>query len=288
MSTHAEPVTPALLRGWPLSTEAAGKDDRGTVLVVGGSRRTPGAAMLTGLAALRTGAGRLTLAVAESAAVATAVAIPESGVVGLPENPAGSVRGDAADVLAADAAAADVVVVGPGLDDAEETAALLIGLAPLLPQECTVVLDAYALGVLVDLADVYQQWDGRLVLTPNAVEAARLLGQDEVDMAAAIPRVARKYRAVVTGQGVIADPGGRLWEVAAGNAGLGTSGSGDVLAGAVSGFLARKAAPAQAACWGTYLHATAGDRLASAIGPLSFLARELLDAVPQVLAELTT
>jgi ADP-dependent NAD(P)H-hydrate dehydratase len=288
MSTRAEPVTPALLRSWPLSNEAGGKDDRGTVLVVGGARRTPGAAMLTGLAALRAGAGRLTLAVAQSAAVATAVAVPESGVVGLPENPGGSIRGDAADVLEADAAAADVVVVGPGLDDAGETAVLLTRLAPLLPEGTAVVLDAYALGVLVDLEDVYRQWAGRLVLTPNPAEAARLLGRDEVDIAAAVPEIARKYQAVVTGQGIIAEPGGSVWEVQAGNAGLGTSGSGDVLAGAVGGFLARKAAPAQAACWGTYLHATAGDRLASAIGPLSFLARELLDAVPQVLAELST
>jgi ADP-dependent NAD(P)H-hydrate dehydratase len=288
MSTRVEPVTPALLRSWPLSNEADGKDDRGTVLVVGGARRTPGAAMLTGLAALRAGAGRLTLAVAQSAAVATAVAVPESGVVGLPENPGGSIRGDAADVLEADAAAADVVVVGPGLDDPGETAVLLTRLAPLLPEGTAVVLDAYALGVLVDLEDVYRQWAGRLVLTPNPAEAARLLGRDEVDIAAAVPEIARKYQAVVTGQGIIAEPGGSVWEVQAGNAGLGTSGSGDVLAGAVGGFLARKAAPAQAACWGTYLHATAGDRLASAIGPLSFLARELLDAVPQVLAELST
>ncbi len=67
--------------------------------------------------------------------------------------------------------------------------------------------------------------------------------------------------------------------MAAGNPGLATSGSGGVQAGAVAGFLTRKAAPAQAACWATYLHATAGDRLAAAAGPVSFLARELLDAM---------
>lgn len=288
MSTPSEPVTPAMLRSWPLRSDAEGKDDRGTVLVVGGSRRTPGAAMLTGLAALRAGAGRLTLAVAESAAVGAAIAVPESGVVGLPENPRGSVRGDAAPVLEEDLGAADVVVVGPGLDDADETAALLAGLAPSIGNGTAVVLDAYALGVLVDLEQVYRQWARRLVLTPNPAEAARLLEADGVDMADAVPRIAERYQAVVTGQGIIADPEGKVWEVAAGNAGLGTSGSGDVLAGAVGGLLARKASPAQAACWGTYLHATAGDRLASAIGPLSFLARELLDAVPQVLAELGT
>ncbi len=152
--------------------------------------------------------------------------------------------------LAADIAKADVVVIGPGLDDADRTPALLRGIAPLLKDDTSIVLDAYALGVLIDLEPLYRQWASRLVLTPNQTEG--------------------------------------LWDVGAGHPGLGTSGSGDVLAAAVAGFLARKAMPAQAACWATYLHAAAGDRLAATIGPVGFLARELLDAIPRVLAELTT
>ncbi|MDJ0358098.1 ADP/ATP-dependent (S)-NAD(P)H-hydrate dehydratase [Paenarthrobacter sp. PH39-S1] len=315
MSSRAEHLTPSLLRGWQLSQEAAGKDDRGTVLVIGGAHRTPGAAVLTGLAALRTGAGRLTLAVAESAAVAAAIAVPECGVVGLPEHfgddddaeregggaeregggaagksgtSSSSSSSSVAAVLEEDLAQADVVVIGPGLDDADRTTALLRGIAPLLKDETSLVLDAYALGVLIDLEPLYRRWVGRLVLTPNRVEAARLLGVGAVEMASAVSRIAAKYGSVVTGQRLIADPDGRLWDVGAGNPGLGTSGSGDVLAGAVAGFLARKATPAQAACWATYLHATAGDRLAATIGPISFLARELLDAMPRVLAELST
>ena len=70
-----------------------------------------------------------------------------------------------------------------------------------------------------------------------------------------------------------------------GHAGLGTSGSGDVLAGAVIGLAARGASLAQAACWGTYAHATAGDRLAARIGRLGFLARELADELPYVIVE---
>ncbi|MCU1573274.1 MAG: NAD(P)H-hydrate dehydratase [Micrococcaceae bacterium] len=287
MSTRPELVTPALLRDWSLSQEASSKEDRGTVLVIGGARRTPGAAMLTGLAALRVGAGRLTMAVAESAAVAVAVAIPESGVVGLPETEAGAVRGSGASRLAADLDAADVVVIGPGLDDAEEAAALLEGIAPLLNPEATVVLDAYALGVLPGLPDLYRGWNGRLLLTPNPAEAARLLDRESVDIGDAIGEVAAKYGAVVSGQGLVAAPDGRRWEIPAGNPGLGTSGSGDVLAGAAGGLLARRADPAQAACWATYLHATAGDRLSASMGPMSFLARELLAAMPQLLAELS-
>ena len=70
-----------------------------------------------------------------------------------------------------------------------------------------------------------------------------------------------------------------------GHPGLGTSGSGDVLAGAITGLLARGASADQAACWGTFLHAVAGDRLAARVGRLGFLARELVDQLPIVLTE---
>lgn len=291
MSSPAEPVTPALLKGWQVNRDAADKSDRGTVLVVGGARRSPGAAMLTGRAALRVGAGRLTLAVTESAAIEVSVAVPESGAVALPEDDDGVISGQrAAKALAADLETADVLVLGPGLDDAGQTAELLRGIAPLLNGSAAVVLDAFALGVLHGLPEVYDRWAGRLVLTPNQKEAARLLDADleaDLDPEQAAVDIALKYRAVVALHGFIAAPDGRRWEVPAGNSGLGTSGSGDVLAGAIGGFLARQAAPEQAACWGTYLHSTAGDRLSAAQGPLSFLAGELLDAMPRVMAELT-
>ncbi|WAP52406.1 NAD(P)H-hydrate dehydratase [Arthrobacter sp. ATA002] len=290
MSTPAEIVTPSLLKGWQVNREASDKSDRGTVLVVGGARRSPGAALLAGRAALRVGAGRLTLAVSESAAVAVSVAVPESGSVPLPEDD-GVISGRrAAKVLAGELETADVLLLGPGLDDAGQTGEMLRAIGPLLNDSAAVVLDAYALGVLSGLPDIYQRWAGRMVLTPNRKEAARLLDADpeaDLDSEQAAAAIAAKYRAVVALHGVIAAPDGRRWEIPAGNAGLGTSGSGDVLAGAISGFLARRAAPEQAACWGTYLHSTAGDRLSAAQGPLSFLAGELLEAMPRVMAELT-
>ncbi|MDK1359920.1 NAD(P)H-hydrate dehydratase [Arthrobacter sp. zg-Y1219] len=290
MSSPAEVVTPALLKNWQVNRDAADKSDRGTVLVVGGARFSPGAAMLAGRAALRVGAGRLTLAVAESAAVAVAVAVPESGAVGLPEDD-GVISGErAAKALAVALESADVVVIGPGLDDAEQAAELLRGIGPLLNGSAAVVLDAFALGVLPGLPEVYERWAGRLVLTPNKNEAARLLDADpeaDLEMEQAAGDIAARYQAVVALHGLIAAPDGRRWEIPAGNPGLGTSGSGDVLAGAVGGFLARQASPEQAACWGTYLHSTAGDRLSAAQGPLSFLAGELLEAMPRVMAELT-
>ncbi len=114
-------VTPSLLRQWPLPDAGASKYGRGRVLVVGGAARTPGSVLLAGEAALRVGAGHLQLAVAESTAAALAVAVPEAGVTSLPQTASGSVRGTGVDRLA-DAESADVVLVGPGLDDADEAA----------------------------------------------------------------------------------------------------------------------------------------------------------------------
>lgn len=297
MSTRAKPtapvpVTPTLLRDWPLPGGGSGKDDRGSVLVVGGARKTPGAALLAGVAALRAGAGRLTLAVAESTAVQVAVAFPESGVVGLPETSRGSVKGSAAALLADEADGMDAILVGPGLDDAEETLALLRGL--LLPGRSNpkagpaIVLDAYALGCLPELAGELEPWADRLVLTPNVAEGGILLGRDLEDLARDVPKIADKYRAVVSCQGVIAEPGGRAWQITTGHSGLGTSGSGDVLAGAIAGLRARGTTDTQAACWGSHLHAAAGDRLASRLGGLGYLARELCDELPALMVELSS
>lgn len=290
MSTPSEAVfevvTPSLLRQWQLPDPGSSKYGRGQVLVVGGAARTPGSVLLAGEAALRVGGGHLQLAVAESVAAALAVAVPEAGVIGLPQTASGSVRGGGADRLT-DADSADVVLVGPGLDDAEEAADLLQSLVPRLADEATVVLDAYALGVLPGLDDVQHALRGRLVLTPNSEEMRRLLGDEPADAAHGVAQVAGKYEAVVTAGGYVAGPEGRCWQMSTGHTGLGTSGSGDVLAGTVTGLLARGADLDQAACWGTYLHAAGGDRLAARQGPLGFLARDLLGELPLLLVELS-
>src|SRR3954454_10622836 len=94
-------VTERALKDWPLpALTGSGKQARGDVLVIGGARKTPGAAMLAGLAALRVGAGRLSLAIADPVAAAVAAAVPEAGVIGLPETPGRAVRGDSIDLLA--------------------------------------------------------------------------------------------------------------------------------------------------------------------------------------------
>jgi hydroxyethylthiazole kinase-like uncharacterized protein yjeF len=272
-------ITPGLLRGWPLPDPQGDKEARGTVLVVGGSRYTPGAVLLAGVAALRAGAGRLQLAVEASAAAALSIAVPEAKVLGLPER-----TGDVPEELLGLARDADVLAIGPGLDDIDETARLMSRVLDVAAEDAGVVLDAYALGALSNDAGLLAGRPQRVVLTPNVTEAQVMLGGEPDDLAEAAMTLAERHRAVVSLYGHIAAPDGRCWREESGDAGLGTSGSGDVRTGIVAGLLARGAEPAQAACWAAFAHAVSGQRLAPRYGRTGFLAREIVDEVAYTIA----
>ena len=280
-------MTPARLRSWqlPEPDDDGDKHDRGTVLVVGGARSTPGAVLLAGLAALRVGAGRLSVATVASTSVALGVALPEALVDGLPEAEDGSLDPGCAEQVVRSSGRAASVVVGPGLLGKEPVRRLLERVLPDL-SEGNVVLDAVALTALSGAPELLEPVRGRVVLTPNSGEMAALLQGEDVEGEDAARLVADRYGAVVAVRGTIASPDGRVWRDEAGGIGLGTSGSGDVLAGVVGGLLGRGCPPEQAAVWGQYLHAAAGDRLTARVGRLGFLARELLDELAVVLGEL--
>lgn len=291
--TSPEPVlvTSGTLRGWPLPAPGSDKESRGRVLVVGGSRQTPGAVVLAGEAALRAGGGKLQLATVDSVAGTTAVTVPESRVICLPETADGLISTDGADLVVEEAKGADVVLIGPGLPDVESAAGLMAQVLPHL--DTTVVVDALASAHITGHPDALHHLDGRCVLTVNPTELARILGQDEDELSEnpvpATIEAARRLRAVVlcgSSEKAVATPDGSAWLVQAGGPGLGISGSGDVQAGIVTGLLARGADPAQAAVWGAFLHGRAGEVLAVSLGEVGFLARELPAAVPGLLAEL--
>jgi hydroxyethylthiazole kinase-like uncharacterized protein yjeF len=284
------PVTPDLLRAWPLPESGGTKYARGQVLVVGGSCTTPGAVILAGVAALRMGAGRLTVATAEGVATQVAVALPECGTLPLPQHDDGSITGEAAESLLEDELGrSDAVVLGPGLRGGVGAVRLVDAIASSTPGDVPVVLDAAALAALPDAAEPsIERLGGRLVLTPNPGELASLLRVDEVleeDLAGASLDVADRFHAVV-GCGPFIAAGGGVWSVSTGDTGLGTSGSGDVVAGAVTGLLARGASPVQATAWAKHVHAAAGDVLSARWGRVGYLATEMLPELPLVLRSL--
>lgn len=267
MSNPAD-LTSDLLRAWGMPDPGESKKSRGRVIAVGGSRRSPGAVLLAGEAALRVGAGRLGLVVSASIEAQLGIVMPEAAVFPLPDEPDAALRDDVRDEVAA----ADAVLVGPGFDDPGETRATLLTIAEATTG-CLVV-DAFALGVLPDVDR--GRLPERLVLTPNREEAAILLGRDLGDHTVDdLREIAHRYEAVVACYGDVVAPDGGAWHVSAGGAGLGTSGSGDVLVGAVAGFAARGMTTAHAAAWGTWVHTHAGDALTDRAG-IGFLARDLL------------
>jgi len=267
-----------------------GKESRGTVLVLGGSASTPGAVRLAGEAALRAGAGKLKLATAHSAAAALGVLVPEARVLRLDEDADGSVATSTAPAILGAAAAADVLLAGPGFVDPDAAVALL---SATLPQvECPVVLDALGTAYLTARPDGLRHLADRAVVTANTKELARMLQRAEEETAEhaldAAVELAQRAGVVVLAGGAakhVAAPDGRTWLVEGGGPGLGVSGSGDVQAGIVAGLLARGEEPAKAAVWAAYLHARAGELLAGSVGRVGYLARELPAALPQVIAE---
>jgi ADP-dependent NAD(P)H-hydrate dehydratase len=286
-------VTPQVLREWQLPEPTGGKNARGSILVIGGSTETLGAVLLAAEAAMRAGAGKLQVATVQSLAPFAAAALPEALVRALPETDGGAISAAAADTVLDLAESAGAVLIGPGMADTEETQAFGERLLPHLSGP--LALDALALSCVTADEACLHHLEGRVVLTPNPTEIAYALHvteeEIEADPAGSAADLCRRTRAVVGLGGAtswIASPDERLWQDESGNAGLGVSGSGDVRAGITAGLLARGAEPAQAAVWAAYLHGRAGERLASSIGPLGFLARELPAQIPAALAEITS
>ncbi|WP_322919402.1 NAD(P)H-hydrate dehydratase [Nocardioides renjunii] len=279
-----------LLREWRLPEPGSDKEERGRLLVVAGSRTTPGAGMLSAEAALRVGAGKVRLLTAAACAPTIAVAVPELMVTGLAEDADGNIDAGEADQVVDCAGDSHAILLGPGFSDPDGAADLVERIAPRL--EGTVVIDALASAYVTQDPERVADLAATVVLTVNPGELARCLGADEDDVQADLVthtvELARRTSAVVLcgGPTKVVAHGDDLWRVEAGNVGLGTAGSGDVQAGLVTGLVGRGADPAQAAVWGAFLHATVGDRLAARIGPVGYLARELAGEVPPLLAEL--
>jgi len=278
-------VDAALLRRWPLppTDGDAGKDERGRVLVVGGSREVPGAILLAGTAALRAGAGKLQMASARDAAVGLGIAMPEARVLPLDVDREGEIDGSS-DSLRKACAHADALLIGPGMAFRPQVRELVQDLTRATT--ATMVLDAGGLA----------GWDctnpgGPRVLSPHAGEMATMLGCPREEVAAHPEACAR---AIASAQGAVVvlkgadtwiagSDGQSTWLHRAARPGLGTSGSGDVLSGLITGLLARGAAPEQAAAWGVFVHAQAGAAAARRLAAIGYLAGELCESVPRLI-----
>jgi ADP-dependent NAD(P)H-hydrate dehydratase len=277
----------------PQPDEGGDKEERGRVLIVGGAAEMPGAIILAATAALRAGAGKLQIATNSSIVQVVAAAVPEARVFALAETKAGAIAGSAAAEIITRAKEVQAVLIGPGMIDERAVARLMKGVLPRIGR-VKLILDAAALSCFEGSPQFLRKLDCQAVLTPHAGEMSKLLGIDK-DSITSEPqstarRAARDLRAVIALKGAetyITAPGSsQTYCNRAGNVGLATSGSGDVLSGIIAGLAARGAMPLQAAVWGVYLHARAGEALAKRMGRLGYLARELSGEVPALMSAL--
>jgi NAD(P)H-hydrate epimerase len=254
----------------PPRHRSAHKGNHGHVLVIGGGPGMGGAVRLAGEAALRVGAGLVTVATYAANVAAINAARPELMCHGV----------DNAEALARLMMRADVIAIGPGLGTDAWARALF---EKALTSECPLVVDADALNLLAQRPTRRNDW----ILTPHPGEASRLLGTSTQEVQSDRLRAARsltdRYGGTVVLKGansVVLESGELPWLCDRGNPGMGTAGMGDVLTGVVAGIAAQVADAGPAARVGVLVHALAGDLAAASIGQRGLLASDVLARLP--------
>ena len=256
-----------------------------------GSLGKTGAAALAARAAMRTGAGLVTLATAASQQPIVAGLVLEAMTEALPETAARSIGAKAREVVLELAAGRDAVALGPGLGlDAETQAAaraLIVELA------VPAAVDADALSALAGHLDLLRGVAGPRCLTPHPGELARMLGArtDEIerDRVGAVRDFATRHRVHLVLKGarsVIGEPGGRVVLNPTGNPGMASGGTGDVLTGMLGALLARGLPPDAALQAAVYLHGSAGDAAAERVGEEPLVASDVIAALPDAFRRL--
>jgi hydroxyethylthiazole kinase-like uncharacterized protein yjeF len=319
---RVELATPEMVRDLlPPRPLGAHKGTFGKALVVAGSVNYTGAAYLASAAATRVGTGLVTLALAESIHPILASKLSEVTFLLLPQD-MGVLIPDAIKVLAERIRDYDALLLGPGLGRDKKTIQFvqqLLSVEPgkrgrigfLASKEAAegklspppLVVDADGLNALADTPNWWEYLkgptlssvEGPNILTPHPGEMSRLTGltirEIETDRLGVAQQMAEKWRQVVILKGaytVIANPEGRVAINPFANPGLATAGSGDVLAGAIVGFLAQGLAPFDAALAGAYVHGLAGELVRKELGGAGMVAGDLLPMLPKVIRLLSS
>jgi hydroxyethylthiazole kinase-like uncharacterized protein yjeF len=289
-----------LTQGWvakrfPERPARAHKGRFGRLLIVAGSLEYAGAALLTGLGAIRAGVGLACLATPEAVGTRLMGLVPELTSMLLVEEAAGLIAPAGWRQLATEAGGYQAFVIGPGLGRQPATlrrARNFIGELRL-----PAVVDADGLTALAEVQRWWQPLRAPLVLTPHAGEFARLmrmapgesLADDDAQRAEAARDAATRWGQIVVLKGshtVIASPAGDLLRSDIATPALATAGSGDVLAGAIGAFLAAGMDPFEAAGCGVAVHGAAGLLAEERIGQSGVVARDIANLLPTAMQQL--
>ncbi len=263
---------------------AAHKGDFGHLLVLAGARGKSGAALLCGGAALRVGAGLVTLGGPSSLNSIFSSVLVEAMTVPLPELADGSFCLDE-NALSQALRGKSAVAFGPGVGVSADTIGMTRWL--LTHSDIPLVIDADGLNCLATDVSILRNARVPVALTPHPGEMARLLNSSNAEVQTRRLAVARAFATeygcflILKGANtVIAAPDGRVWVNSTGNPGMASGGMGDVLTGIISGLLAQGYPLEEACCLGVFLHGYVGDMAADEKGEAGILARDLIARLP--------
>lgn len=265
----------------PNRKRVSSKFDYGRVLIIAGSERYPGAACLTANASIKSGAG-LTILATTSFHPAL---LPEVIRYPLPKTNSGSISLAAFEILQDELEKADSIAIGPGLTDNPETIDLVHKILEMYKDKKKIVVDADGLRAIDGKAKLSKN----IVLTPHSGELSRIINieRNEIEQSAFFVSKdwARKMDCIIHLKYVppITTDGDLAYLCLAGNPGMASGGSGDVLTGIIATFLARGLDTLSATSLAAYVHALAGDIYANEFGMETLTASSLIDLLPEVL-----
>ncbi len=260
------------------------KGSMGRLCIIAGSKGMTGAATLSALGALRSGAGLVSVVIPDNLNTIMEIKLTEAMTV--PAACENSLTFDAAK-KAIDSVVADAYVIGPGLGRGEDIYKIV---EYVIKKDVPVVIDADGINALCGNIDILKNSGGKVVLTPHPGEAARLLGISTEDVQNNRIKLAKSFAAeynvamVLKGAGTVtAAPDGSTYVNSTGNPGMATGGSGDVLSGIIGAFMARGMSVKDAAVAGVYVHGLAGDIAARQIGRMGMLPTDTAKCVATAL-----
>ncbi len=275
-------------RIWKPRPRRASKKDFGKIFILAGSRGFTGAAALTSFAALRSGAGLVTLGCPDKVYTVLARRHSEVMVRPYPSTSEGTLSEKGFPEILKFLKTQDVGAIGPGLGRHPGTQKLVRKL--LLQSPVPMVVDADGLNAFQGRAEVLKRCRQEMILTPHPGEFVRVFGsklpETDQDRKRRAAEVAKKYKKVVVLKGyrtVIASPDGRTAVNPTGNPGMAAGGTGDVLTGIIAALLGQGFNLFDAARFGVYLHGLAGDLAARKLGEVSLVAGDLVEFLPQAI-----
>ena len=287
-------IAPAMLKALlPARSAAAHKGHTGHLLILAGSPGKTGAAAMAAAAAVRGGAGLVTLGVPHSLNPLLETMTTEAMTVGLPETAQGGLDQSAFDAVRSLLDGKRCLAVGPGMGTAQSTGRLLRRLI----EECPLpmVIDADGLNLIAAQPTMLSKRQAPMVLTPHPGEMARLSGRstgqiqsDRVGHARAFAQKHQLHLVLKGAATIVAQPDGEVFVNPTGNPGMAAGGMGDVLTGLIAGLIAQGMEVGAAARAGVFLHGSAADRLAVKKAPVGYLATEVMDEIPEARNALIT